>query len=292
MPAATGVPAGTGPAVAAALPGAPADAETRLFAAETGGAGPAGTTVLGGAGDTPLTGAEAQGWRAPGATIGATVAVPSAAPVTPPNGPGTDQFPTSGQPSYHRNGRITGFVVLALVVVGALVAGGLLLTSGSSRHHPTSTKGKLTAKGSVIPITAVSVYMDNDRPPDDPDGTIYTYDGNPSTAWSTDQYKSPTFGNLYDGIGLEISLKSPANLAELSVTSPTDGWSASAYVSSVPITSGQSVAAWGRATSSLADIDGDATFSLGGQRGGYVLLWITNLGPTDQASVAELSVSS
>ena len=119
----------------------------------------------------------------------------------------------------------------------------------------------------------------------------YTHDGNTATAWSTDQYDSPTFGHLYDGIGLEISLTASTTLKELNVTSPTVGWSASVYVSTAPVTSGQGVSTWGPAVTSQSDINGDATFSLGGHKGAYLLLWITNLGPADRASVAELSVT-
>jgi hypothetical protein len=117
-----------------------------------------------------------------------------------------------------------------------------------------------------------------------------TFDGNPATSWSTDHYSSPTFGNLYPGIGLEIRLSGVAKLRTLTVTSPTVGWSASAYVSSSPISTGQPVSAWGLPTSTLSGINGSTTFSLGGHEGQYVLLFITNLGPTKEVSIAELAV--
>ncbi|HMC39445.1 MAG TPA: hypothetical protein VKI19_07265, partial [Acidimicrobiales bacterium] len=101
---------------------------------------------------------------------------------------------------------------------------------------------------------------------------------------------SPTFGNLYPGIGLEVELSAAARLHTLSVISPTLGWAGSAYVSDAPIQSGQPLSAWGPATSTTSGIAGNATFQLGGRTGRYVLLWITNLGPADMARIAELSV--
>jgi tRNA A-37 threonylcarbamoyl transferase component Bud32 len=208
---------------------------------------------------------------------------------------GTDEFaPGDLAPParrYHRSEKTAGLVVLALAAVGALVAVILLATSGSPHHSSNGGSSSTVHLGQTISISNVSVFMDNRRTPDNPGRASLTVDGNPSTAWSTDQYHSPTFGNLYDGIGLEIRLQSAAALGHLTVTSPTTGWAASTYVSANPISSGQSISAWGSATDSKSGITGNSTFSLGGHQGQYVLLWITNLGPADMAQVAELSVT-
>lgn len=261
-------PTPTGPTVAPAPP-------TRV-----GGPAPAGEARFGAVAPAPAppapAGSVGGGWHGP--------------PVANGSGPGTEQFPAVTT-SKRRSGRMAGLVVLTLVVVAALVAADTVLTSGSSGRHSPGRVGSTVATGTAVRISGVSVYMDNSRPPDDPNGTIYTYDGNPDTAWSTDHYSSPHFGNLYDGIGLEIALAGSATLRSLRVTSPTVGWSASTYVSSGPIASGQPVSVWGHPTATLRGIDGNATFDLAGRKGAYVLLWITDLGPADQASVAELSVT-
>lgn len=184
-----------------------------------------------------------------------------------------------------RSERAAGLVVLALVVIGIVVAASLLSNDGSSK-----TRSDPDSK--VTPIEGVTVYMVDDRPPDNPGDTHLAFDGNPATFWATDQYRTPTFSGLYPGIGLAIQLRSSATLRTLAVTSATKGWSAQAYVSDTPVASGQSVTAWGQPTGTQTDISGNVTLSLGGRKGRYVLLWITNLGPADQAEVAELQVSA
>ncbi|HET6874432.1 MAG TPA: serine/threonine-protein kinase [Acidimicrobiales bacterium] len=213
----------------------------------------------------------------------------------PARGRGTDEFdPREMAPParrYHRSEKTAGLVVLALAAVGALVGGILLATSGSPHHSSQGGTSSTVHLGQGVSISQVGVFMDNRRTPDNPDKATLTIDGNPSTTWSTDQYHSPTFGNLYDGIGLEIQLQSATALGHLSVTSPTSGWAASTYVSATPISSGQSISAWGTATDSKSGIGGNTTFNLAGRQGQYVLLWITNLGPADMAQVAELAVT-
>jgi hypothetical protein len=90
---------------------------------------------------------------------------------------------------------------------------------------------------------------------------------------------------------LEIQLAGPAKLHHLVVTSPTTGWAAKSYVSTSAIDGSQGIGAWGQPTDSLTGINGSTSFNLAGRQGQWVLLWITNLGPTFQAKVAEISVN-
>ncbi len=125
---------------------------------------------------------------------------------------------------------------------------------------------------------------------DNANKTGLAFDGNPATFWSTDQYGSRAFGHLYPGIGLVIQLASSTKVHTLAVTSTTQGWSASTYVSTTDVPTGRAVGQWGTPTDSKAGIAGNATFDLAGQKGRFVLLWITYLGVTRSAQVAELSV--
>jgi hypothetical protein len=133
--------------------------------------------------------------------------------------------------------------------------------------------------------------MVNSREPDDPQGARYIFDGDPNTAWFTDSYGTPTFGNLYPGLGLAVALDKSAKLSRLDVTTPTVGWAAQVYVSEAAVPSGQPVSAWGQPTDSKTDISGNTTFSLGGRTGRYVLLFLTNLGPKKKAQINEVEVS-
>lgn len=205
------------------------------------------------------------------------------------NGPNTDEFRAARSGgAYRRAERTAGIVVLALLLIGALVAGVLYASSkhksASSHGHPAGTSA------AAVHIASVSVYMVGGRAPDNPGSVVYTYDGNPSTSWSTDHYSNSTFGNLYPGVGLSIQLTSSSKLSQLDVTSSTVGWAASVYVSASAISTGQPVSAWGNPVDSKSSISGNATFSLGHKTGRYVLLFITNLGPADAATVNELTI--
>lgn len=206
---------------------------------------------------------------------------------------GTDQYEAAYAPParrHRRSERNAGLVVLGLIVVGAVVAS-VLLFNGSG-HHATELGATPTVpSGPAAAISDVQVYLPvTGHTLDNADRVSLAYDGNPATAWSTDQYNTPTFGNLYPGIGLEIHLSAAATLRTLTVTSPTVGWSASAYVSSSPVPTGTPLSAWGAPTAAKAGINGSTTFSLGDRKGQYVLLFITNLGPARMAQVAELAV--
>jgi hypothetical protein len=186
-------------------------------------------------------------------------------------------------------------LLISLIVLAALVVGGVLLFDqpGGKSRPPAPSKG--TTPATPVKIGAVTVWMNNFRSPDNTNQTKYTIDGNPSTAWQTDPYLNPnraTFSGLYSGEGLAMKLTGRRTVAELHVTSSTKGWAASTYVADAEPATGASVTSWGRPTASHANIDGDATFTLDGRRGQWVLLWLTNIGPLGQASINELSVTS
>ena len=210
------------------------------------------------------------------------------------DGPSTDSFGPDRMPSQTRRGSATtrrvGIVVASLFVVGAITAAAVL--AGSANRHPASPPGGTPSASGAPKIEEVVVFMTTAaRPPDNPSMARFTFDGDPSTYWPTDQYSSPTFGNLYPGIGLAIRLNSAEQGRQLVVTSPTSGWSAQAYLSDTDVPSGQPVTAWGLPTDTKSNIaSGTATFDLGARRSQWVLLWITNLGPSDEARIAELSV--
>ena len=51
-------------------------------------------------------------------------------------------------------------------------------------------------------------------------------DGSTSTAWTTETYHSPDFGGLKTGVGLVLDAGGPVKLAQLTVTTPTPGFTA------------------------------------------------------------------
>ncbi len=101
-------------------------------------------------------------------------------------------------------------------------------------------------------------------------------DGDPTTAWTTENYSSPFLGGVKPGVGLLIELVEEASVDEVVIRSPTTGWSAEVHVASgaADFEQGPTAAPLDTRTGIL----GDVTFSLDGANGRVILLWITGLG--------------
>jgi serine/threonine-protein kinase len=182
-----------------------------------------------------------------------------------------------------------GRVVGVLVVLTAGVASMILFERGSPTTRSPAAIATPTVPVSGAAIDDVSVWH-LERDADNAATVGYTHDGNPATMWSTDLYYGPHFAGLRHGLGLAVTLNGAHVLHQLVVDSPTKGWSAEVYVAPAVPTQ-ISLAAWGSPVAQQSSIDGRTTFALGARDGGAVLLWITDLGPADRASIAELSVS-
>lgn len=196
------------------------------------------------------------------------------APARPQTGPRRSVPPRRGR-------RGPGLVVASLVVIGAVVIGVLVAHAhGGGSTSPSTTPSAL---GPPVAIAGATEFLVGGTP-DDLKHLGNVYDGNPATLWSTVIYHNPTFGNLYPGLGVVLQVKgAPRRLAQMTVTSPSQGWSAQAYVASQLPPAGSPLIAWGPMTGSVTAAPGNATLSLKGQTGSYVMLWLTNLGPVQAA---------
>ncbi len=124
-----------------------------------------------------------------------------------------------------------------------------------------------------------------------PDRLGLAIDGDSDTFWTSESYDNRLLGNLKEGVGLVLVLDSEVTLRELSVTSPTQGWSATVFALTSPAAE---LAAWGAPLDGRVDIAGNTTFDLRGVRGTAVLLWVTDLGngqPKARIEIAEVSLS-
>lgn len=94
-------------------------------------------------------------------------------------------------------------------------------------------------------------------------------DGDPTTAWATESYGTPSFGNVgKTGVGVDFNLDSPATLLE--VTSPQKGWGAEVQV---PDADGTLV--------TVAKLDGLSTQTVElGRAVQSGRIWITRLAPS------------
>jgi serine/threonine-protein kinase len=198
-----------------------------------------------------------------------------------------DATPAAGiSPIPRRASRAWAPLIVLLVV--AVTAVGLAATL--LRTHRTPARATTTHSASAQPLKIASAQAfdplaDGHENDQDAPNAI---DGNPATSWHSDHYNGPHFGNLKDGVGLVLTVSPAAALDQLKAFSPVQGWSASVYVAARP---GPSLADWGQPVDTKTDIPGDATFDLHGQRGGAVLLWITDPGPDNKAEIADLTVT-
>jgi eukaryotic-like serine/threonine-protein kinase len=191
-----------------------------------------------------------------------------------------------------RPGVVASVVVAALVIAGAGAAAALWQANSPQpqRSRTTTSAGaNITPQvsSSAIKILSVKELTQNGNHPTDNLGELGNLiDGNPTTFWEGDVYDSPNFGGS-GGFGLAMDLGSRHSVHELVVTTTMQGWSAETFTSdtNAPVLSG-----WGTPTATRTLIDGSATFSLGDRRAGWVLLWMTDPGPTRQAQIDELTV--
>ena len=192
-----------------------------------------------------------------------------------------------------RRRRRWGLVLLTLVVIAAALGTAGFLVSRTDRGQEivedlTPTEPTLVPSGEPIPIVDIKTR--------DPDGdgaendnlAPLAIDGDPTTVWSTDQYRPPgrKFGNIKTGVGLYVELAEGAPLGTLDVASPTQGWAAQVYVSDA---AGATLADWGEPVANAENIAGNASFDLGGAEGRFVMLWVTDLGDGAEPTYFEVS---
>jgi hypothetical protein len=165
-------------------------------------------------------------------------------------------------------------VTTALLVIVALLVAMDDDGGGGGGDRPPITEG---AHGGVQPA-GFSAF---DPPPGDnsegDDRVAAAFDGDGATAWRSECYSSPDFGNLKDGVGLVVELPAARAVEQLLVDSPTEGWQAEVYATAEgpPV----ELSGWGDPVTS-GEGETSSTFDLGGVDARYVLLWFTDLGPT------------
>ena len=176
-------------------------------------------------------------------------------------------------------------VAVVLGIVGVLFAttetGQRLLNPGSDDDAPEAVAVTITGARAFDPPPGSGSEHD--------DEVAFLFDGDPATAWSTETYGSTRFGGLKQGVGVVVTLSTAGPLDELTITSPSRGWSVQAYVADAPKTA---LTGWGEPVASKTGVDaGQTTLSLHGRQGAAVLVWITELGAGNRVSLGEVQVS-
>ena len=181
--------------------------------------------------------------------------------------------------------------ILAMLIGAALLVIVVLVDSGVNPPSGTATTSAPTQTG-LVPISKVTPFdPEGSGAPGENDAQAgRTFDGNPATAWSTEQYQQRDFGTK-SGLGLIVRLDRQVDLTRLDVDSPSIGWSADVHVlDGGDLPTG---APTGTPTARIEGANGNASVDLGGHAGDTVLIWFTELGRSQGAfrvQVSELRV--
>jgi hypothetical protein len=216
---------------------------------------------------------------------------------TPPRGiaPPTQPIPV-GAVSTFRSWMLVPLVVIlvaAVTIAGGLAAGRLKL-GGPLGVRP-APKQTVTATPNARPIAIVGA---RDFDPDgdgseDPNRVQLATDGDSGTAWTTEHYNSPEFGNLKQGVGLWVDLGRTFRLSRLTVTSQMAGWSFEVKTGTLPDRISAPLTVGGARTFHIGN-GGTTTIDLPGVKARGLLIWITRLATEDgqfAAAVSEVSVT-
>ncbi len=188
--------------------------------------------------------------------------------------------------------RFTAGVVAVLVIgLAAALLGVFFAGTGTGRSVLEQVRERLPGGEPAPRPTAVTGADDFD--PFGNDGAEHpgevgrVHDGDPGTAWRTDNYHTPAFGNLKPGVGIHVSVEDQQELRRLVVTTRGESWNAEVYVAPEP---SASLEGWGTPIATGTELGERARFDLGGVAGGSVLLWITHLPASGQLEIVEIDV--
>jgi hypothetical protein len=217
---------------------------------------------------------------------------------------GSADLPETEEPGARRRLAFIGVSILALAVVIALawwIGTNVLTVADSVDEVPGSTPpaGSSSAQsssaaaqpGAPIAIVSADVFdPEGDGQPENDGDVPLSYDNDPSTSWSTLEYRgSPAFGNLKDGVGIMYDLGSDQNIAGVTLTTSTPGIKVEVRTGENPDGDLDSYAVGATGT---VDDTTDLTFDKPA-KGRFLLVWVTGLVPSEggfQGDLAEVVV--
>ena len=195
------------------------------------------------------------------------------------------QLPGTVSGRAKRRRRLTLALVYVAIAVGVAALAALLINGENQQSEP-PTAGNLSA----VALNESDVH-DFDPAPGDgserSEAVPFALDGDPTTAWETERYDTPDFGNIKKGVGLYLDAGRPIVARGIRLVTPKDGWDVSFYVSRDRVP--PSLNGWTLVGGGTMDAT-RKTFGLdtAGKRARYYLIWITSLteGATGGSSAA------
>ncbi|MFB4301130.1 AMP-binding protein [Actinomadura sp. NTSP31] len=215
---------------------------------------------------------------------------------TPPPAPPSNATTVASHARKPANRALLGVAAAALTVIVGLGAWAL---SGGGSDGDKGAAGKKTDQGQKTPppkpATVKLKVQDasaTQKPADQhPDGTsrknpAAVIDGDPGTVWETQTYTSERFGNFLTGLGVTLTLSTPAKVSTVKVDCPATGGTLQVRVGSSRGPGGL------KAIGEQSCDRGELTFAANpAVQGQYVLVWFTKLPAGNQGRLNGISVS-
>jgi eukaryotic-like serine/threonine-protein kinase len=173
---------------------------------------------------------------------------------------------------------LAGLAVLAAIFAAAFAFNGprteikKALGVGKS-HSSTGTPVRLTGMSGYDPFGTGGEH--------DPEAKLAT-DGQQTTFWETEHYRSPLSAIGKPGVGLLLDAGGTQKLKQITVTSDTPGFTAE-------IKDGSSPTAISSVVSGSQTVGRSTTFKLHGADARYYVVWITDLGQNASVQVNEVT---
>ena len=234
---------------------------------------------------------------APGLDMAPTGPLTPPAPPRRPSPPSDGPSPTQVAPSPPRPGPLHPapaarrarrwpwlLLILLLLVAGGITA--LVLSNLSSDDSGGGAGPQASSGGGVLPIVEASAFDPLGDGGEHSSEAPRVFDSDPGTLWQTDGYSNRNFGNAKAGVGLWVQLDASHDISKVTVTTLENGWSGEIYVADRP---GSTLDAWGSPQATGDNVPATHPFALNA-RGQYVLVWCTQLPPSDKLQIGDIKV--
>lgn len=111
------------------------------------------------------------------------------------------------------------------------------------------------------------------------------FDGDATTFWLTEQYKTREFGQLKEGVGLIVEFETPQDVAELRLLTNRADWSVEIYEADTPL---PALEAWGDPLGTFDQLGPDETLEVPDTPSvTSLLVWVTDLGMGAEQTIEE-----
>jgi eukaryotic-like serine/threonine-protein kinase len=185
-----------------------------------------------------------------------------------------DSVPRRRRKLNSRNVSVAGVVIVLLATVAALLIAAL--TGGDEKSSGGGGGSSAPPSGAAIKLVSANDYDPEGDPPGEEHGTEVknAIDGNPDTAWTTEDYTTPEFAK--SGVGIYVDTGEAVDARAMKISTAESGWVGAVYATAdSPPTD---IQGWGAPIARIPDGGTEETVQLNTVDGPYryYLLWFTS----------------